>query len=296
MVEAGQNLEERSKLTVIDKIKYYLDYVGSMPFYFRKVGFRGLVLAIKGKITKSQSILQIDRPAIKFPFFLRVPGSDIQTFTQVFFGQDYDFPVERTPKVIVDAGANIGLASIYFSNRFPDAKIIAIEPEESNLEIIRKNISQYGNITLVCGALWHKNSRINLVDPGRGKWGFMTQTQEDEGQGHGEVVHEVQGMTVDTIMKEHGINHIDILKIDIEGAELEVFRDSSSWIDKVDALIVELHDRMKPGCERSVLNGSKGFDIEWRQGENVYRARKMSCLIRGSGNSPLKERADIQKS
>jgi hypothetical protein len=87
-------------------------------------------------------------------------------------------------------------------------------------------------------------------------------------------------MTVDTIMKEQGIDHIDILKIDIEGAEREVFRDPSSWIGKVDALIVELHEPMKPGCNRSFYSGSNGFDNEWLQGENVYRTRSGSCLTR----------------
>ena len=87
-------------------------------------------------------------------------------------------------------------------------------------------------------------------------------------------------MTVDTLMKEHGIDHIDILKIDIEGAEKEVFRDPSAWIGKVDALIVELHERMKLGCNRSFYNGTNCFDDEWFQGENVYLARNDGCLTR----------------
>ena len=81
-------------------------------------------------------------------------------------------------------------------------------------------------------------------------------------------------------MKEQGIDHIDLLKIDIEGAEREIFRDPSSWIGKVDALIVELHERMKPGCNRSFYGGATGLDHEWSQGENVYLTRSGSCLTR----------------
>lgn len=254
--------------------------IGNIKYYLRAVGVRGLVSAIKGKITKTPTLLQINRPDIKSPFFLRVPSSDVPTFDQIFIRQEYDFDVKRTPRTIVDAGANIGLASIYFSNKFPDAKIIAIEPEESNLEVLRRNIAPYGNIISVCGALWHENTRIDLVDPGLGKWGFMTQAQDGVEERYGEIVHEVQGMTVDTIMKEQGIDHIDILKIDIEGAEREVFRDPSSWIGKVDALIVELHERMKPGCNRSFYSGSNGFDNEWLQGESVYLTRSGSCLTK----------------
>jgi hypothetical protein len=108
----------------------------------------------------------------------------------------------------------------------------------------------------------------------------MTQAQDSAEKRFGETLHEVQGMTVDTIMKEQGIEHIDILKIDIEGAEREVFRDPSSWVSKVDALIVELHERMKSGCNRSFYNSTNGFDDEWFQGENVYLTRSDGCLTR----------------
>lgn len=253
--------------------------IGKIKQYLHIIGVRGLVSAIIGKITKTLILLPIKKPNIKFPLFLRIPSSDAATFDQVFLSQDYDFDISRPPKTIVDAGANIGLASIYFANKFPNAKIIAIEPEESNLEILRKNIAPYNNIICVCGALWHQDSRINLVDPGLGKWGFMTQAKEDVEKNYGGIIHEVQGITVNTIMKEHGIEHIDILKMDIEGAELEVFSDPYSWIENVDALIVELHERMKPGCTHSFYSGARGFDHEWLQDENVYKTREGSCLI-----------------
>jgi hypothetical protein len=108
----------------------------------------------------------------------------------------------------------------------------------------------------------------------------MTQAQDVTEEKLGEIVGEVQGVTVDTIMKEQGIDHVDILKIDIEGAEREVFRDPSSWLRKVDALIIELHERMKPGCNRSFYNATNDFDNEWLHGENVYLARNEACLTR----------------
>lgn len=252
--------------------------IKTIKFYLRTVGTRGLIFAIKGKITKTSTLLQIKMPDIKFPLFLRVPSSDVPTLRQIFIRQEYDFDTKRTPRIIVDAGANIGLTSIYFSNKFPDAKIIAIEPEESNLEILRRNIAPYENIISVHGALWHENTRINLIDPGRGKWGFMTQAQDGVEEKYGEIIHEVQGITVDSIMKEQEIDHIDILKIDVEGAEREIFIDPSSWIEKVDALIIELHERMKPGCNRSFYNNSNGFDNEWMQGESVYLTRSESRI------------------
>jgi hypothetical protein len=71
-------------------------------------------------------------------------------------------------------------------------------------------------------------------------------------------------------MRDHQLESIDILKIDIEGAEKEVFADSTAWLGRVRAIIIELHDRLKPGCSRSFYNGSNGFDHEQYRGESVF--------------------------
>jgi FkbM family methyltransferase len=179
----------------------------------------------------------------------------------------------------VDAGANTGLASIFFSNKFPEARIIAIEPEASNYEMLKMNVAPYRNIITMNAALWGKNEEINVVDPGLGKWGFMTIDNDNKEKVVGDMCHKVQGITIDKLMEDLGIERIDILKIDIEGAEKEVFEVSSSWIDRVDAIIVELHERMKSGCNRSFYCGSNGFDDKWEQGEHVFLSRK-KCLIK----------------
>jgi len=243
------------------------------------MGFNGALCALKGKITKSTVHYSVKRDDCKHSFELRIPSSDADTYRQIFLNQEYDFDVKTQPKAIVDAGANIGLASIYFANRYPDAKIIAIEPELSNFELLRKNVAPYPNVIPVHAALWDKNEEINLVDPGLGNWGFMTEKENADGGSAGQMCHKVAAMTVEAVMSRFDLAWIDILKIDIEGAEKEVFLDPSAWIDKVGAIIIELHERMKPGCNRSFYNGSSGFDAEWLQGENIYLS-KNGTLIR----------------
>ena len=228
----------------------------------------------KKKIINDNNLEEIYREELKAPVYLRHGTSDLATYDQIFTNQEYDFITNIPPKVIVDAGANIGLASVYFANRYPESKIIAIEPEESNFELLQKNIMPYENIIPLHAALWDKNEEINLVDPGLGKWGFMTEEKESQEKSLAKLCHLVPGMTVDRIIEDYDLLKIDILKIDIEGAENEVFNDTSSWIGDVNAMIVELHERMKTGCNRSFYNGSNGFDNEWKQGENVYLSRK----------------------
>ena len=96
-----------------------------------------------------------------------------------------------------------------------------------------------------------------------------------------DICQTVVAITLDKIIKDYNLEKIDILKIDIEGAEREVFSNTSSWIEKVDSIIIELHERMKTGCNRSFYCGSNGFDNEWKQGENVYLSRR-NCLTRRS--------------
>ena len=241
--------------------------------HLRTVGPRGLFSAVRAAATQSTIIVDIEREGIRFPIHLRVNTSDIPTCEQLFRDQEYDFSVPAPPRTIVDAGANVGLVSIYFANRWPDAKIIAIEPEKDNFAMLKKNVAPYENIQAVNAALWNRDTHINIVDTGLGSWSFMTEEDDTPEEPAGKVVHRIRSMTVAKIMDDFGLEKIDILKIDIEGAEKEVFEDTSTWIARVDAIIIELHEHMKPGCLRSFYNGSNGFDDEWKKGENVYLAR-----------------------
>jgi len=248
----------------------------SWKYYRQFVGTRGAISALKGKLRGKPELLQVSYPSIRFPFYLRVPSSDVGVYAQIFFKHEYTFEVNRAPEFIVDAGANIGLTSIYFANRFPSARILAIEPERANFEMLVRNVAPYPNVIPVLGALWGEIAELDIVDPGLGNWGFMTQTKDNPSA---ESMHQiVSGMTIDTILEMYGLQTISILKIDIEGAEREVFRSSSSWIDRVDSLSVELHEHMKHGCNRAFYNATNKFDKEWTQGELVYLTRTSGCL------------------
>lgn len=242
--------------------------------YFGIGGVRSIVYAIAGKLTNRIYHMEIKRKDCKHPFRLRVPSADSTAYQLVFIKKEYDFRVETSPEVIVDAGANIGLASIYFANKYPDAKIIAIEPEQSNFELLKENVAPYSQVTPIQAALWDKNEEINLIDPGFGSDAFMTDVKHPSENVLGKTCHTVNAMTVDKLMMDFTLTKINILKIDIEGAEREVFDDPSSWIEKVDSIIIELHERKKKGCNHNFYNSTNGFDNEWSQGENV-------CLSRG---------------
>ncbi|MBV9296855.1 MAG: FkbM family methyltransferase, partial [Acidobacteriaceae bacterium] len=91
-------------------------------------------------------------------------GSDGLVFYQIFVRRDYDVVADLAdPELIIDGGANIGLASLYFLNKYPNVRIIAVEPDSANLEICRQNLRPFTDrVSLVEGALWSKCGRLAL--------------------------------------------------------------------------------------------------------------------------------------
>lgn len=242
------------------------------------LGVKGIFSLIKASVLKKPVLVKVCSPSIKHTFHLRVPSTDVITYEQVILNREYEFDVNRKPGIILDAGANIGLTSIYFSNTFPEATIFALEPEKSNFDLMKENVRRYKNITPIHGALWDKQEEIDLIDPGQGHWGFMVEKDADHNRLAAEISHRVQGWTVDQIIKKNHIESIDILKMDIEGAELEVFSDPSSWIGDVGALIVELHERMKPGIEKTFAIATSAFENRWTKGDSVFVTRKNASI------------------
>ncbi len=243
----------------------------TIKYYFKIFGFRGLYFAILSKLLTKPKEVQLSAPGIKNPILLRLKTSDISTYKQIIVDREYDIEISEPPKVILDAGANIGLASIYFANRFPEAKIIAVEPELSNYYLLKKNTAPYQNIIRIQSALWKDNTSINLVDPDIGNWGFQTHSVDNKEE---KECYQVQGLTVDKIMHDYAIDFIDILKVDIEGAEKEVFEDASRWIDRVGILTVELHEQLKSGCNLSFYHATSNFELKCVQGEKITLARR----------------------
>jgi FkbM family methyltransferase len=233
--------------------------------YYSLFGARGLFLGAKAKLLNEHVEVAVAAPGIAHPLFLRLRTTDVELCRQILLDGLYSCEFSRSPQVIVDAGANIGLSSVFYANRYPKAKIIAVEPEPSNHAMLVKNVAAYDNVVAVQAALWKENQRIHVVDPGAGHTAFQTQNWT-EGES-------VRGMTLRQLMIEFDIQYIDLLKIDIEGAEKEVFEHSTPWIGSVGAIAVELHDWLRAGCSESVRQAAKDFEFERLNGEITYLTR-----------------------
>lgn len=203
--------------------------------------------------------LSITFKAAKHPVTLRYNTSDIDVFYQVYYHNYYSFNYDhyiKDIKTIVDGGANIGLASTYFKGLFPDSTIIAIEPETSNYTQLKKNTGAYEGIHCEQAGIWNKSCFLKVEDKyNSGNWGFVVEEVADEKESN------VKGISIEDIMKKYNLQHIDILKLDIEGAELELFQENYQWLSKVKMLIIETHDFMRKGTSKAVFKAIIDFNF-----------------------------------
>ena len=209
-------------------------------------------------------------PGIKHPMALRPGTSDYDVFYQLFAKSEYDIPVDFSPKLIIDAGANIGLAAVYFKNKFPDATIISIEPDSGNFEMLQKNTAPYDNIFLEKAGIWNKETYITVEDTyGLGEHGMIVKENDHPAE------NSMKAVTIDGLLKKYNLEgqSIDILKVDIETSEKYFFESNyENWLPNVKMLIVELHDILESGCARSffkaVTNSLENYSF-FMKGENI---------------------------
>lgn len=196
-------------------------------------------------------------------FKARKKTSDVRVFNQVIMRRSYQLPIDLPDvRFIVDAGANAGYSVLYFANAHPQAKILAIEPDQSNFAMLSENVKPLGRVRAFNGALWHVKTKLSIQNPDAPKTAITVGASEaDSGT--------VETMTMAGIVAEYG--HIDILKIDIEGAEKELFEDPNlGWLDHVGCLLIELHDFFRIGCSMAFYRAINRLEYsQYVSGDNV---------------------------
>jgi len=176
----------------------------------------------------------------------------------------YTIAAGRTP-LIVDAGANIGASVVYFAGNFPKCRIVAIEPERNNCDVLRANCGGL-NFELLEGGIGAAAGESFLNDPGRGDWSFRLDAQGE----YPVPVFAASAIVADATARG---DVPFIFKIDIEGGEADLFREDTAWVQAFPLLIIELHDWRYPGTanSRNFLRviATFNFDVVLR-GENVF--------------------------
>jgi FkbM family methyltransferase len=231
-------------------LKTYLSLSEALKIYYR----------LK---TRNRNNIKISR--LEHPFSMRNNIYDYGTFEEVIVKEAYNIALDFTPKYIVDGGGNIGLTAAYFATKFPDAGIISFEPDKENFQLLKQNTALYKKIKPVNAGLWNRSAYLTVKNVGLGNNAFIVEEADQQ------TPESIKAWSIAEIMLEMNWPHFDLLKLDVEGSEKEIFSTAyESWLPKTRVLIVELHDRMKKGCSKAVFSAVSKYDFSFQiAGENL---------------------------
>jgi FkbM family methyltransferase len=217
-------------------------------------------------MSSSNKMIEVATSSFHHGIRIRKGTSDVPIFHQVFCDLQYDLTwyIKYHPKLIIDAGANVGYGTLYFHHLYPQAQIWSIEPESRNFAQLSWHVRNYSNIHPVQAGVWYQDAPLKIKNLQDEEASFEVEvTTEDKADFH--------GITIPTILKNSGLEEIDILKMDIEGAEYFLLQHQpEEWLNKTKCLIIELHDHLHPGTSQrffEVMSKYKWMTIV--KGENI---------------------------
>jgi FkbM family methyltransferase len=171
--------------------------------------------------------------------FIRIYAGDIDIFYEIFYKKIYELPNYSPRGIIIDAGANVGFATLYFISQIPGATIYCIEPDPDNFAFLKKNLSgeiNSGNVVPVQAALASRDGHMHL------KKSHFKYNSGITGVGNENSI-KVSTYSVKGFLNKFNIEKVSLFKIDIEGSEENVFEEDSSWLVEVSDVLIEIHSK-----------------------------------------------------
>ena len=170
-------------------------------------------------------------------------ASFLSAYHAIFEDEIYAFEPRNEVPIIIDGGANIGLATLYWKKKWPNAKIVAFEPDPEVFDILRWNCEQHRctDVTLVTKGLWSTDTALQFCPDGADAGHLKENTSTMAG---GKAQNDTVSVPV-VRLAPYLDQSIDLLKLDIEGAETEVLLDCQEELDTVDHLFVEYHSYLE---------------------------------------------------
>jgi FkbM family methyltransferase len=232
---------------------------------FKTLGFMQTLywisISLREKMRWSTPPIWRVRPKnVQFPLIVRLRGSsDRSVLKQVIILEEYsNLLTLRDVRTIVDVGANVGYTSAFFLSHYSNARVIAVEPDDRNVKICKENLRAFGErATILHGAVWYETTKLclDVGHFGDGKeWATQVKPPAQDSTG------DIPAWDLLSILEMNDCQSIDLLKIDIERAELEVFGESAqAWLPRVQNLCIELHD---DECAERFFSSIRDYEYE----------------------------------
>ena len=215
-------------------------------------------------------IVSLRLPGIDGPIYLRPFTSDWTALRHVMEERDCDVPLDQEPRLIIDGGANIGLASVLLANKYPQAQILAVEPHGDNALLLRLNCRGYRNVELVSSAIWSSNTYLEIANPESDIHGGFEVRETGSVQTPGSF----HAVTMMDLIERGNTTEVDLLKLDVEGAEKQIFSHGHhAWIGRVKTLVIETHGEAAEKTVRDAMSAAGRFRCSQR-GEKLAFQRE----------------------
>lgn len=235
---AARRLLKESQKRIHDRLEAVMSEIDRAALASAGAGV--VPLHLLGKLPRHvPGVTEIDGVKIRFP---DGPAA-FSAHQEIFARRLYEIPRQTSPRII-DGGANIGLAALFFRKRHPDARITCFEADPAVAGYLRENLNAGGadDVEVIEAALWSEDGSLTFSgegsDAGRvGESGAGTRKQ-------------VRAARLSPYLQEP----VDLLKLDIEGAELPVMRECRDALGPVRRVFVEYHSFEKePQCLDELL-------------------------------------------
>ena len=222
---------------------------------------------------KSREFLKLlflygDRPRYKMHnirylgFNMEVPDtlSFIWQYKEIFADESYKFQSDSQNPIIYDCGANIGVSCLYFSRSYPNSKIKAFEADPNIAKILRENLSDNNvkNVEIIDKAVWINSDGVEISLEGADGASIYSKNN----------VTKVPSIRLRDLIENE--KKIDMLKIDIEGAEYDVLLDCKDTLGKVENIFIEYHSFANSNQNLSeilIYTRKKSFSIFYKTGK-----------------------------
>jgi FkbM family methyltransferase len=205
---------------------------------------------------------------------LREVFADWWTFEEIVQEQVYKNILSHLShcETIIDLGANIGLATLYFASQYSASQLFAVEPNPANYALLNVNLQALvdsGRCQTLNAAIWQQEMLLvanPLPSPNR----YNCFSVREPLSGEPCSIPLIKGMPIESVISASGFSTVDILKVDIEGAEVQLFRGNLDWLKRVRALLIEFHDESRQKSDFDAIMRRYHFRIPEENRHTVF--------------------------
>jgi FkbM family methyltransferase len=231
---------------------------------------------LKSAAANDLAVESFSLPMLRHPIWLRPGTPDVHEVFHTVIRANYGRQLPTEPvRLIIDAGAYIGDTTVWYLSRFPEATVIALEPNPRSFALLERNCRDYGSrAILLQAAIWPSRARLEVNGGSHGNY-FDGTTGYSVRLAAGTQGNSCEGVTIGDLLDRFGSAHdsmVDIFKCDIEGAEVDLFSGpDDGWIRRVRTIYVDVHNAQARRIVTEIARRN-GFVMQnWRELVILYR-------------------------